>query len=81
MYIYIMNNSNIDKDNIILLVKIVESNLKLLETYKKLLNKLDILEENISRKFNDRDEENLFIHEIIESANNNYYKIAKNCIK
>jgi len=75
-----MNNSNIDKDNMVLLVKIVESNINLLDTYKKLLSKIDTLEETILRKFKDKDEENQFIQEIVDSANNNYYKISKNCL-
>lgn len=69
-----------DKDKIVLLVKILESNIKILNNYKKILNKIEKLEDNITRKFKDREEENLFLQEIIESSNDNYYKISKNCL-
>ncbi len=69
-----------DKDKIVLLVKILESNIKILNNYKKISNKIEKLEENITRKFKDREEENLFLQEIIESSNDNYYKISKNCL-
>ena len=69
-----------DKEKIVSLIKILESNIKILGTYKKILSKIDNLEEIITRKFKDREEENLFLQEIIESSNDNYYKISKNCL-
>jgi len=69
-----------DKDQILILVRILESNTKILNSYKNILNKVDKIEENISRKFNDKDEENKFMQQIIESSNNNYYIISQNCL-
>ena len=69
-----------DKDQILILVQILESNTKILNSYKNILNKVDKIEENISRKFNDRDEENKFMQQIIESSNNSYYTISQNCL-
>ncbi len=67
-----------EKDKIILLVKILESNTKILNSYKKIINKVDILEENINRKFKDKDEENKFIKELVDSSNDYYFQISKN---
>ncbi len=69
-----------EKENIINLVKILESNSKLLNSYKKIIKKIEDLEENITRKFKDKDDENKFIQQIIESSNDNYYKISKNLL-
>ncbi len=69
-----------EKDKIILLVKILESNTKILNSYKKIINKVDILEENINRKFKDKDEENKFIKELVDSSNDFYYQISKNLL-
>jgi len=62
------------------LVKILESNSKLLLSYKNILKKIDVLEENISKKFKDKEEENNFIQQIIDSSNDNYFRISKNCL-
>jgi hypothetical protein len=69
-----------DKDQILILVRILESNTKILNSYKSILNKVEKIEENISRKFNDKDEENKFMQQIIESSNNSYYTISQNCL-
>ncbi len=67
-----------EKYKIILFVKILESNTKILNSYKKIINKVDILEENINRKFKDKDEENKFIKELVDSSNDYYFQISKN---
>jgi hypothetical protein len=67
-----------DKDKIILLVKILESNTKTLNSYKKILINIDNLEENINRKFKDKDGENKFIKELVDSSNDYYFQISKN---
>lgn len=67
-----------DKDKIIILVKILESNTKILNSYKKILNNTDNLEENITRKFKDKDDENKFIKELVDSSNDYYFQISKN---
>jgi hypothetical protein len=69
-----------EKEKILLLVKILESNTKILNSYKKIINKVDILEENINRKFKDKDEENKFIKELVDSSNDFYYQISKNLL-
>ena len=69
-----------ENNNIILLVKILESNMKLLNSYKKVIKKIDDLEENIIIKFKDKDNENTIIRDIINESNDNYYKISLNCL-
>lgn len=69
-----------DKEKILTLVKILESNTKLLQSYKRINKKIEDLEDNISRKFKDKEEENKFIQQIVETSNDNYYRIAKNCL-
>ncbi len=70
-----------ENNNIILLVKILESNMKLLNSYKKVIKKIDDLEENIIIKFKDKDNENTIIRDIINESNDNYYKISLNCLE
>jgi hypothetical protein len=69
-----------NKEKILTLVKILESNTKLLQSYKKINKKIEDLEENISKKFKDKEEENKFIQQIIDTSNDNYYRISKNCL-
>jgi hypothetical protein len=69
-----------NKEKILTLVKILESNTKLLQSYKKINKKIEDLEENISKKYKDKEEENRFIQQIIETSNDNYYRISKNCL-
>ena len=69
-----------NKEKILTLVKILESNTKLLQSYKKINKKIEDLEENISKKYKDKEEENKFIQQIIETSNDNYYRISKNCL-
>ncbi len=70
----------LDREKIIDLVKILESNNKLLVSYKKIIKKIEVMEENISRKFINKDEENKFMEKIIESSNDYYFRISKNCL-
>ena len=69
-----------EKEKILTLVKILESNTKLLQSYKKINKKIEDLEENISKKYKDKEEENKFIQQIVETSNDNYYRISKNCL-
>lgn len=69
-----------EKEKILTLVKILESNTKLLQSYKKINKKIEDLEDNISKKFKDKEEENNFIQQIVETSNDNYFRISKNCL-
>lgn len=69
-----------EKDKIISLVNILESNSKLLDSYKKILYKIEKIEDTIIKKIKDREDENKFLEKLIDSSNNYYYSISKNCI-
>jgi len=71
---------NLEKDKIILIVKILESNNKLLNSYKKIIKKIEKTEDEIIEKFKDKAEENKFLENIINTSNDYYYTISKNCI-
>lgn len=71
---------NIEKDKIIVLVKILESNSKLLDSYKNIIKKIEKMEDEIIRKFRDKDEENNFLEKIVDTSNDYYYIISKNCL-
>ncbi len=75
-----MNNSDINKEKLLDLIKIVESNLKLINLYKNIIKKIDTMESNISQKFEDKEEENKFIKNIVDTSNDYYYRISKNCL-
>ena len=68
-----------EKDKILSLVKILESNSKLLDSYKKILNKIEKIEDTMIKKFKDREDENKFLEKLIDSSNDYYYCISKNC--
>ena len=74
------NNNPLEKDKIISLVKILESNSKLLDSYKKIIKKLEKMEDEIIRKFKDKEEENKFLEKIVDTSNDYYFTISKNCI-
>ena len=69
-----------EKDKIISLVRILESNSKLLDSYKKILNKIEKIEDTLVKKIKDREEENKFLAKLIETSNDYYYSISKNCV-
>jgi hypothetical protein len=71
---------NLEKDKIIALVKILETNSKLLNSYKKILLKIEKMEDNIIRKFKDKEEENKFLEKIVDTSNDYYFNISKNCL-
>jgi hypothetical protein len=71
---------NLEKEKIISLVKILESNSKLLNSYKKILLKIDKMEDDLIKKFKDKEEENNFIEKIIDTSNDYYFTISKNCL-
>jgi vacuolar-type H+-ATPase subunit E/Vma4 len=73
-------SNTLEKDKIISLVKILESNSKLLDSYKKIIKKIEKMEDEIIRKFKDKEEENKFLEKIIETSNDYYFTISKNCI-
>ena len=69
-----------EKDKIISLVRILESNSKLLDSYKKILNKIEKIEDTLVKKIKDREEENKFLAKLVETSNDYYYSISKNCV-
>jgi len=69
-----------DKTKIVGLIKIIESNNKLLNSYKRIINKIESLEEELSKKFKNKEEENKFMDQIIESSTDYYYLISQNCL-
>ena len=71
---------NLEKDKIISLVKILESNSKLLDSYKKIIKKIEKMEDEIIRKFKDKEEENKFLEKIVDTSNDYYFTISKNCL-
>ena len=73
-------SNTLEKDKIISLVKILESNSKLLDSYKKILKKIEKMEDEIIRKFKDKEEENKFLEKIIDTSNDYYFTISKNCL-
>ncbi len=72
--------ADLEKDKIILLVKILESNSKMLDLYKKIIRKIQKTEDEIVRKFKNKEEENKFLEKIVETSNDYYYIISKNCL-
>lgn len=72
--------ADLEKDKIILLVKILESNSKMLDSYKKIIRKIQKTEDEIIRKFKNKEEENKFLEKIVDTSNDYYYIISKNCI-
>jgi vacuolar-type H+-ATPase subunit E/Vma4 len=73
-------SNTLEKDKIISLVKILESNSKLLDSYKKILKKIEKMEDEIIRKFKDKEEENKFLEKIVDTSNDYYFTISKNCL-
>ncbi len=72
--------ADLEKDKIILLVKILESNSKMLDSYKKIIRKIQKTEDEIVRKFKNKEEENKFLEKIVDTSNDYYYIISKNCL-
>ncbi len=72
--------ADLEKDKIILLVKILESNSKMLDSYKKIIRKIQKTEDEIIRKFKNKEEENKFLEKIVDTSNDYYYIISKNCL-
>ena len=69
-----------EKEKIISLVRILESNSKLLDSYKKILNKIEKIEDTLVKKIKDREDENKFLAKLVETSNDYYYSISKNCV-
>jgi len=69
-----------EKDKIISLVRILESNSKLLDSYKTILNKIEKIEDTLVKKIKDREDENKFLAKLVETSNDYYYSISKNCV-
>lgn len=65
-----MNNNNI-----IELTKIIQSNIKLLNYYKKILNKIDILEDNIIDHIKEKNNSIANNSQLINSSFNYHYLI------
>lgn len=59
---------------------IIESNLKIIQSYKKILKKINKIEESLLKKIKDIEEDKQNIKQIVEISNNNYNIISKNCI-
>ncbi len=62
-------------NNIIELTKIIQSNIKLLNYYKKILNKIDILENNIIVHIKEKNNSIANTSNIINSSFNYHYLI------
>ena len=51
-----------------------------MDSYKKILNKIEKIEDTMIKKFKDRADENKFLEKLIDSSNDYYYSISKNCV-
>lgn len=70
-----MNN-----EQMLLLVKMIESNIKLSNSYKNIYDKINKMENIINTKIKSNNSDMHFIKIIIETSNESYYKISKNCL-